>query len=429
MAGGAKVTRLSRRQEPGHDEALARATLTYLAEPGDGRLARLVADRGAVGAVAAIRAGWSPGGGEPGTLWDPSDDARRAGARHAVERWRGRLADVPDPVDLASLRAQGIRLICPADAEWPARLAALGDAQPYALWVRGSARDLQAMCQRSVAIVGSRAATGYGIYVAAELAASVAAQGWTVISGGAYGIDGAAHRGALAGRGDSVAVMACGVDRPYPAGHRELLDDVAAAGAVISEWPPGRSPTRLRFLVRNRVIAAMTAGTVVIEAGRRSGALNTARHARDLGRVLMAVPGAVTSNLSAGCHSIIRDWHATLVTNAQEVIEGLAGTQAGGAERAPSGVPPAGQGAIPADVPAAGSPRGEVTPDDRERATLDQRAAAVLDALPVRGSMPTDEVAARAGLHPRIVLGSLALLQVHGLAERIDGGWRVRRAG
>jgi len=190
-----------------------------------------------------------------------------------------------------------------------------------------------------------------------------------------------------------------------------------------------RSPTRLRFLVRNRVIAAMTAGTVVIEAGRRSGALNTARHARDLGRVLMAVPGAVTSNLSAGCHSIIRDWHATLVTNAQEVIEGLAGTQAGGAERAPSGVPPAGQGAIPADVPAAGSPRGEVTPDDRERATLDQRAAAVLDALPVRGSMPTDEVAARAGLHPRIVLGSLALLQVHGLAERIDGGWRVRRAG
>lgn len=413
------------------EEAVARATLTYLAEPGDGRLASLVADRGAIGAVRAIRAGWSPEGwsperwspehGEPGALWDTSDDPRRAAVRRAVERWRARLADVPDPVDLAGLRERGIRLVCPADAEWPAGLASLAGDQPYALWARGSLRDLGAACQRSVAIVGSRAATAYGGYVAAELAASVAAQGWTVVSGGAYGIDGAAHRGALAGRGNTIAVMACGVDRPYPAGHAELLDDVAAAGAVISEWPPGRSPTRLRFLVRNRVIAALTSGTVVIEAGQRSGALNTARHARDLGRTLMAVPGPVTSDLSAGCHSIIRNWQATLVTSAPEVIEGLTGTKPDCPGPAAPRLP------VPDDVPVARSPRDQVTAEDRARATLDADATAVLDALPARGRLSTDEIAVRAGLHPRVVLASLAILRVHGLAERVDGGWRLRR--
>jgi DNA processing protein len=408
-------------REASHDEAAARATLTYLAEPGDGRLASLVADQGAIGAVRAIRAGWSPDRGQPGTLWDTSDDTRRAAVRRAVERWRARLADVPDPLDLAGLRERGIRLICPADAEWPPGLASLAGDQPYALWVRGSVRDLRAACRRSVAIVGSRAATAYGGYVAAELAASVAAQGWTVVSGGAYGIDGAAHRGALAGRGNTIAVMACGVDRPYPAGHEELLDEVAAAGAVISEWPPGRSPTRLRFLVRNRVIAALTAGTVVIEAGQRSGALNTARHARDLGRVLMAVPGPVTSDLSAGCHSIVRNWQATLVTSAPEVIEGLTGTKPDSVAPAPPRRP------VPDDVPVARSPRDQVTADDRERAALDEEAAAVVDALPARGSLSTDEIAVRAGLHPRIALATLAMLRVHGLAERVDGGWRLRR--
>jgi DNA processing protein len=215
------------------------------------------------------------------------------------------------------------------------------------------------------------------------------------------------------------------VDRPYPAGHKELLDDVAAAGAVISEWPPGRSPTRLRFLVRNRVIAAVTSGTVVIEAGQRSGALNTARHARDLGRILMAVPGPVTSGLSAGCHSIIRNWQATLVTSAPEVIEGLTGTKPDHADPAS----PRGRHPVPDDVPVARSPRDQVTADDRERAALDGDAAAVLDALPARGSLSTDDIAARAGLHPRIVLAALAMLRVHGLAERVDGGWRLRRAG
>jgi DNA processing protein len=289
---------------------------------------------------------------------------------------------------------------------------------------------LAALCQRSVAIVGSRAATAYGSYMAAELAASLAARGWTVISGGAYGVDGAAHQGALAVPGATVAVMACGIDRAYPAGHTDLLDAVAMAGAVISEWPPGQGVSRLRFLVRNRVIAAITRGCLVVEAGRRSGALNTARHARDLGKPLMALPGPVTSDLSAGCHSIIRDWQGTLVTSADEAIEALdrvGGTgvdgRAGGESPRSSPRDPA---SLPFDVPAAQSPRDRPTREDAARDALDREAAAVLDALPARGGLPTSDIAARAGLETGTVLARLAVLAVFGLAERTERGWRAR---
>ncbi len=172
-----------------------------------------------------------------------------------------------------------------------------------------------------MSIVGSRAATGYGAHVASEIAADLAEQGWAVVSGGAYGIDAAAHRGALAARGVTIAILACGLDQPYPAGHAALFTDVAGDGLVVSEWPPGRRPARVRFLIRNRTIAALTCGTVVVEAGERSGALNTAGHAAELGQPLMAVPGPVTSAQSAGCHRIIREWDATCVTCAADVIE------------------------------------------------------------------------------------------------------------
>jgi DNA processing protein len=329
-----------------------------------------------------------------------------------MERWRVRLREIPEAGDIAALRARGIRLIIPSDPEWPDRLTQLGDAQPYALWLRGAATDLGGLCHRSVAIVGSRAATGYGSYVAAELAASLAASGWTVISGGAYGVDGSAHRGALGPDGLTIAVMACGVDRPYPAGHADLLNRVAATGAVISEWPPGRQVGRLRFLVRNRVIAALAQGTVVVEAGRRSGALNTARHARDLGRILMAVPGPVTSDLSAGCHSIIRDWDGILVTSADDVIETLSGASA--TARGP--------GAREGRPAAAGCGRAELARD-----SLDLEAATVLDALPVRGGLATSDIAVRAGLDDKTVRARLAVLAVLGLAERTERGWHVRR--
>src|SRR5690349_24006519 len=170
-------------------------------------------------------------------------------------------------------------------------------------------------------MVGSRAATSYGGHVAGEIAADLGERGWAVVSGGAYGIDAAAHRGALAAEGVTIAVLACGVDYPYPAGHADLFAAICAQGLVVSEWAPGSRPARTRFLTRNRVIAALACGTVIVEAGERSGALNTARHAANLGKPLMAVPGPVTSAQSAGCHRIIRDWGASCVTRAADVIE------------------------------------------------------------------------------------------------------------
>jgi DNA processing protein len=391
----------------GDAEAYARAALTYLAEPGDVRLGAVVRTCGAARTLDAIKTGSFPEGAWDavgGTAGGTAGAAARAAAERAMQRWRMRLAEVPEPGDVAGFCRAGIRLICPSDPEWPGQLTDLGDAQPYALWLRGTA-DLRFNCLRSVAIVGSRAATAYGTYVASEFAASVAARGWAVISGGAYGVDAAAHRGALGADGVTVAVLACGVDVPYPAGHKDLLDAIAAQGVIVSEWPPGWNATRLRFLVRNRVIAALATGTLVVEAGQRSGALNSARHARDLHRRLMAVPGPVTSDLSAGCHHIIREWQGVLVTSAAEVLEYLSPV---GGERA---------GTVAGRRPAAVLDRDQ----------LDPEAAAVLDALPSRGGMGPNRIATRAGLELITVLRCLGTLAAGGFAERCDEGWRVRR--
>jgi DNA processing protein len=240
--------------------------------------------------------------------------------------------------------------------------------------------------------------------VAAEFAASVAARGLAVVSGGAFGVDAAAHRGALATDGVTVAVLACGVDTPYPAAHTELFEAIAAQGVVVSEWPPGRNVTRLRFLVRNRVIAALATGTLVVEAGQRSGAVNTARHARDLHRRLMAVPGPVTSDLSAGCHEVIREWQATLVTSASQVIAELA--------------------------PLTGLPETETAANGQPlpRDLLDRETAEVLDALPRRGGMSTIRLAQRAGLAPAATAACLGKLATAGFVERCEDGWRLRRS-
>jgi DNA processing protein len=421
------------------DEAYARAALTYLAEPADRWLGQLLRVSSAAAALDAIKTGCLPGERpiEPtagaahlARLSDEEARAQRAvlGANHglprgkareamkaAMERWRVRLPELPTPEEVLDFRASGIRLVVPGDPEWPGQLADLEDDQPYALWLRGNA-DLRFSCLRSVAIVGSRAATAYGSYVAAEFAASVAARGVAVVSGGAFGVDAAAHRGALAADGVTVAVLACGVDMSYPTAHAELFDAIAAQGVIASEWPPGRPVSRLRFLVRNRVIAALATGTLVVEAAQRSGALNTARHARDLRRRLMAVPGPVTSDLSAGCHQVIREWQGTLVTSAAEVIEHLC----------PVGVslvgPPAaamGTGSQPAGR----SQAPPVLPRDR----LDLDSARVLDAMPRRGGVGTVRVAQRAGLAPATTATLLSRLATGGFIERCDEGWRLRR--
>jgi DNA processing protein len=382
------------------DEAYARAALTWLAEPADRWLGQLLRVHGAALTLDAIKSGRLPqaaavAGGTP-----------RQSLRSAMERWRTRLPDLPTSEQLAAFQTAGIRLVCPGDPEWPGQLADLGDEQPYALWLRGQA-DLRFNCLRAVAIVGSRAATAYGSYVAAEFAASVAARGLAVVSGGAFGVDAAAHRGALGADGVTVAVLACGVDQPYPAAHAELFDAIAAQGVVVSEWPPGTHVTRLRFLVRNRVIAALAPGTLVVEASQRSGAVNTARHARDLNRRLMAVPGPVTSDLSAGCHQILRDWQATLVTTAAEVIELLSPVT----------------GPLAGPEPTAGAEPAAALPRD----LLDLDCATVLDAMPRRGGMGTVRVAQRAGVAPATAAGCLGKLATAGFVERCDDGWRLRR--
>jgi DNA processing protein len=294
-----------------HQERIARATLTYLAEPADPVVGGLLQVLSPADLLACVRSGSIPADvtGVPGGM---------AATRSALHRYRGQLHRVPANADLASFAGRGIRLVCPGDPDWPAQLDDLGAARPYALWVRGTAGLLPCF-PGAVSIVGSRAATAYGAHVATEIAASLTGLGWMIVSGAADGIDAAAHHGTLAAGGTTVAVLACGVDYPYPPGHADLLAGIAARGSVISECPPGQLPSRRRFLARNRILTTLTAGTVVVEAGLRSGALNAARHARELGRPVMAVPGPVTSAQSAGCHQLIRDGHATCVTGAADI--------------------------------------------------------------------------------------------------------------
>ena len=295
----------------------ASAMLTYLAPPADPLLGVLLEITSPDQVLAVIRAG-----SLPAEVVRCLPAAQAARADSALARWHDRLPFLPPDAGLDIHAQRGISLICPGDPDWPPQLDDLGRARPYALWVRGST-SLNALCTASAAIVGARAATAYGTHIAMDIASALAARGWTIISGAAYGIDAAAHRGALAADGTTIAVLACGPDDAYPREHRGLLDAIAAHGAVLSEWPPGMLPARERFLARNRIIAALAAGTVVIEAAQRSGTLSTASHARRLGRALMAVTGPVTSATSAGCHQLLRAGAATCVTSAAEVIQTL----------------------------------------------------------------------------------------------------------
>lgn len=293
-------------------ERAARAQLTWLAQPGDRLLGALTRAAGAERAMAIIRAGELPR--DTGLAVTP--DAWRA-----VRRWQAMLGKVPPRGEVE--QALGwYRFLCPGDAGWPGGLDQLGDAAPLALWVTGTA-DLASSCCRAVAVTGARAATAYGSHLASELSASLAGQGRAVISGGSFGVDAAAHRGCLAADGVTIAVTAAGPGLPYPAGNAGLFGEIADRGAVASEAPPGTPPSRLRFQARSRIIAALATATVIIEASARSTAITTARHARDLGRPVMAVPGPVTSELSAGCHQLIRSGHAVLVTSASDIAAGL----------------------------------------------------------------------------------------------------------
>ena len=310
--------------------------------------------------------------------------------------------------DLETLRRRDGRLITPEDDEWPGlafasfRGAPVRDRPqgraPLVLWAIGPLR-LDDVAERAAAIVGTRACTAYGEHVAADLSAGLAEHDVAIVSGGAYGVDGVAHRAALAADGMTVAVLAGGVDVLYPAGHSALLHRVGATGLLVSEYPPGVRPARHRFLTRNRLVAALSGATVVVEAGIRSGAASTAAWARALGRVVCAVPGPVTSAASTGCHVLLRAG-AELVTRADEVREIIG--------RA---------GELAEDETRPTNPLDALTDTERQ----------VYEALPGRGVRTTDEIAVASGLPADAILGPLAMLEIAGLIERVDGRWRLAR--
>ncbi|MBA2809279.1 DNA-protecting protein DprA [Streptomyces sp. KM273126] len=364
-------------------ERLDRVFLSRVTEPGDELGGRWLRELGVRETVRRLTGGGRP---LPG-----ASEKRWAGLRARAER--------ADPQrDLAQAQDAGARFVCPGDVEWPGQLDDLGDTRPVGLWVRGQV-SLRMWALRSVAVVGARACTEYGAHMAAELGAGLAERGWVVVSGGAYGVDGAAHRGALGAAGATVAVLACGVDRPYPRGHTQLISRIAEQGLVVGELPPGDHPTPSRFILRNRVIAALTRGTVIVEAAYRSGALVTARAAQRLGRFTMGVPGPATSGLSAGVHELLRG-EATLVTDAAEVTE-LIGDMG---ELAPDR-------------------HGPVLPRD----LLEPGARRVLDALPARRAATARAIARGAGTAEDDAVGKLYELRALGYVERHGEGWKLTR--
>ncbi len=364
-------------------ETVARAAWSVLAEPGDGVAGALIIE---LGAVEALRVALDD---DDSTASTGTGSAR---ARRTLDDARGRWRPRSDPRAIAgALRGAAhvsARLLVPGDAEWPGSVDDLAQHAPHALWVRGDA-ELLTMEPR-VAIVGARASSGYGDLIAAEFAGDLSAGGAVIISGGAYGIDGAAHRAALGVEGKTVALLAGGVDRAYPSGHRELLSRIASRGAVVSELPCGAAPTKWRFLARNRLIAALGHATVVIEAGWRSGSLNTAGHAAALGRPLGAVPGPVTSASSAGCHRLMREYDARCVTSVAEVRElwGLDADHEAGARPAHA---------------------------DETR---------LLDALSSRAAHEPGELVRRSGIAPEKVQALLGLLELEGRVVRVGAGWK-----
>ncbi|WP_270888635.1 DNA-processing protein DprA [Pedococcus sp. 5OH_020] len=367
------ATGWTRRVPPG--ERTARIAWARLVEPADAGAVRLVETLGPEEALRGL------------------DPASPLGTRIAP-----RLATLDVERDLEIAGRLGARVIIPDDPEWPQGLRSL-TAPPWCLWVRGPVQ-LADVCERSVSIVGARAATGYGVHQARELAAGLVDRDFMVVSGAAYGIDGAAHQGALAGDGLTVAVVAGGIDRPYPAGHASLLARIAESGAVLTEVPPGSAPTRWRFLSRNRVIATLSQGTVVVEAGLRSGSRNTANQAREHQRVVCAVPGPVTSAASAGCHELLREEGVILVTDADEIVEAVG------------------------QIGELASPkRGRSSPQD----ALSELQQVVYAALPVSATASVDQLAQRSGRSTGEVRSSLGILSAGGLCERRDDGWRKRR--
>ena len=305
----------------------------------------------------------------------------------------------------------GAWLVTPADPLWPPQLNDLGPARPYGLWCRGDSRHLLDLASApSVALVGSRDPSIYGTEATTHLAAELARRGYTVISGGAMGIDIAAHRAALTQQGSdlpTIAFMAGGLDRLYPAQNSDALNMIVDRGLIMSEVSVGNTPTRWRFLERNRLIAALARHTIVVEARWRSGALNTARHAMEIGRTLWAVPGQINSPNSVGTNRLLRDGLAQTLTEAADILEydAAAGFELGTEHESEW------------DQVASSSALDELT----------ERQGRVWDDLSPRSYRGVDEIAAALGLSARDVMADLFHLGRCGLAESSGTSWRKVR--
>ncbi len=309
-------------------------------------------------------------------------------------------ADTPPPANLttllrrraatalASARRLGIDAVPFGDPRYPALLAPIPDP-PLVLWMRG---DPSAFDQPSVAIVGSRAATSYGLEAASRLAGDLAAAGALVVSGLARGVDSAAHRGALAAGGQTVAVLGSGVDVVYPPEHGALCEAIAAEGVVLSEWPPGTAPHPFHFPARNRIISGLSLAVVVVEAAEKSGSLITAGCALEQGRAVMAVPGNILSGRHRGCHGLIRDG-AAVVESAEDVL----------AELRSSSLRPAAR---------EGSARAPADP--------------LLACMQPGESYDVESLGRETGLTAPQLLSKLLGLELQGVVRRVDGGRFVR---
>ncbi len=367
------------------DERVARATLLRISEPANSALIEHVDRVGVMQAIDDIRGGASIEGVE-------------------LEGLRHRLQTASGAADLEAAARCGARLVSPGDEEWPTSLddlAWVGRAS-FGLWVCGPLSLAEATAT-SVAIVGTRTATDYGASVAGDMAYELAERGWSVVSGLAYGIDAAAHRGVLSAGGTTVGVLACGIDVPYPGGNRPLYDRLISEGLVVSEHPPGSSPQRYRFLVRNRIIAALSLGTVVVEMAFRSGARSTAAHAAAINRHVMCVPGPISSAMSGGCHRLLRERPETvLVTSAAEVVE-QCGHMGDLAER-------------------------ESGPA-RTRDLLGPMVARVFEGVPVQKHATVSGIATATGVSLSVAAAALAALASAGLVECMGDRWAMTTAG
>jgi DNA processing protein len=373
------------------EERFARATWTGIAEPGDRMAGLLIEKIGAVRALDVVVQRRPVSGVMP----DLAGELPEADLQAGIDRWRPRVNSGAALIALRQAARLGVKLRIPGEPDWPESMAALGSAAPIALWTRGTDGGYAALAH-SIALVGARAATGYGEHVTMEASAGLVDRGYAIVSGAAYGIDGMAHRAALASNGHTIAFLAGGVDRFYPSGHDALLTRIVESGAVISELPCGSTPTKWRFLQRNRLIASASLATIVVEAGWRSGSLNTAGHAAEIGRPLGAVPGPVTSAASAGCHRLIREYHAVCVTNADEM-----------AELAP--------------LVRVHDGSGSLNPTEESRESSE--TVRVLDALSNRSPRDTGDIARRCGMSVASVRGSLGALELGARVREGARGW------